>query len=467
MAVDGEVHDDDADGMWMVTKSLDAEIKKSCMLHAKEYVQSVNDIVQHLPRHASPQVSVLEVGSQHGHLQEILRQRGEMHEYMSDRGVDVSRSRDVATALQVLDDVKPHWLWLSPVCETEHPTGRSEKALIQCRRRWKQAAETCIALAQAQIDAGRHVVWEWPVETKFWSRGDVRAFMKRLKQSGQIFEARVHACQVEDRGSDDMPRSSRSWRLWSTSKSLAQVLHSVCDGGHQHQSLTCLLQRMPGNLPHATCRRVVQEMKLQFELQRAEDEQVCADHDRAFEVANQSFPDICAVQELGDPEKLTKEEKIIHAQLMKLHRRCGHPGNRALVNLLKTREVDDHVIRIAQHLRCDECQKLKVSEPRNVVGLDRCEQLWHTLQIDHFDFNWNQEVIHVLVMTDEASQYTHCAGDASQTPRGIPKLHYSRGNSSSGDILGDAPRVPEPHSIRSRGSFQGHGSWCLGCRVWD
>ena len=124
MAVDGEVHDDDADGMWMVTKSLDAEIKKSCMLHAKEYVQSVNDIVQHLPRHASPQVSVLEVGSQHGHLQEILRQRGEMHEYMSDRGVDVSRSRDVATALQVLDDVKPHWLWLSPVCETEHPTGR-------------------------------------------------------------------------------------------------------------------------------------------------------------------------------------------------------------------------------------------------------------------------------------------------------------------------------------------------------
>ena len=290
MAVDGEVHDDDADGMWMVTKSLDAEIKKSCMLHAKEYVQSVNDIVQHLPRHASPQVSVLEVGSQHGHLQEILRQRGEMHEYMSDRGVDVSRSRDVATALQVLDDVKPHWLWLSPVCETEHPTGRSEEALIQCRRRWKQAAETCIALAQAQIDAGRHVVWEWPVETKFWSRGDVRAFMKRLKQSGQIFEARVHACQVEDRGSDDMPRSSRSWRLWSTSKSLAQVLHSVCDGGRQHQSLTCLLQRMPGNLPHATCRRVVQEMKLQFELQRAEDEQVCADHDRAFEVANQSFP---------------------------------------------------------------------------------------------------------------------------------------------------------------------------------
>ena len=91
---------------------------------------------------------------------------------------------------------------------------------------------------------------------------------------------------------------------------------------------------------------------------------------------------------------------------MKLHRRCGHPGNRALVNLLKTREVDDHVIRIAQHLRCDECQKLKVSEPHNVVGLDRCEQLWHTLQIDHFDFIWNQEVIHVLVMTDEASQYT-------------------------------------------------------------
>ncbi|CAE7471677.1 TY1B-A, partial [Symbiodinium necroappetens] len=164
----------------------------------------------------------------------------------------------------------------------------------------------------AQLDAGRQVVWEWPENTQSWKRGEIRAFMQRLREF----------------------------------KPGAPFITSV-----------------------ATLEYV-------------------------------------AELELSDPEKMTKEERVIHAQLMKLHRRCGHPGNRALVNLLKTREVDEHVIRIAQNLRCDECQKMKVSEPHNVVGLDRCEQLWHTLQIDHVDFQWNREVVHVLVLTDEASQYT-------------------------------------------------------------
>lgn len=132
-------------------------------------------------------------------------------------------------------------------------------------------------------------------------------------------------------------------------------------------------------------------MKLQDDLRRAEDQHTCAERERAFEVANQGCEAVLAAQELSDPEKMNKEARAIHAQLMKLHRRCGHPGNRALVNLLKTREVDEHVIRIAQHLRCDECQKMKVSEPHNVVSLNRCEQLWHTLQLDHIDFQWNQE----------------------------------------------------------------------------
>eukprot|EP00439_Symbiodinium_sp_Y106_P043575 s2166_g5.t1 len=147
-------------------------------------------------------------------------------------------------------------------------------------------------------------------------------------------------------------------------------------------------------------------MLLQNMLDREQEEQLYEEHDHVFSSLQSEGHECHAVSELSDPEKMTKEERVIHAQLMKLHRRCGHPGNRALVNLLRTREVEEHVIRIAQNLKCDECQQLKINEPHSVVNLERCEVLWHTLQIDHIDFRWQDTVIHVLVMTDD-SQPVH------------------------------------------------------------
>ena len=302
--------------------------------------------------------------------------------------------------VKMLNEVQPAWLWLSPACEGDLPADKSERASIQCRKRWKQAAESCILLAKEQLQAGRHVLWAWPSQTKSWTRSNAREFFRFMKQSGQLFESHVHACQVESRGPDKEPRSSQEWKIWTSTSSLAQCLQNTCDGSHDHASPN--VSGTLENLPFATCQRALREMELHRTLQKERNEGVASEHEGVFD---HFCGDVLAAEELQDPEKLSKEERVIHAQLMKLHRRRGHPNNRALCNLLRTREVDPHVIRIAEKLRCDVCQQMRLATPHGKVALDRCEQLWHTLQIDHVDFRWGNVVVQALVLVDEASQY--------------------------------------------------------------
>ena len=406
MSVNKNDHLDTQEESWQVQRQITAPERAFCLNEARNYVNEVDDILARLPRGEAAKLHVLEVGSRNGHLQQALEDRNGQHTNMADRGLDVSRRRDSDAALQVLREIQPQWLWLAPVCESRHPEGRSEKAQAHCRKRWKQAAQTCVRLAQAQMSEGRQVVWEWPKHTSSWHRLEVREFFRHLLNTGQAFEGLVHACAADVQGDPTSPQSSRVWRVWTTSQSLTQLLSMSCPGNHEHVREDDLLSRVPGNLPIHTCRRAVQEMLLQNMLDREQEEQLYEEHDHVFSSLQSEGHECHAVSELSDPEKMTKEERVIHAQLMKLHRRCGHPGNRALVNLLRTREVEEHVIRIAQNLKCDECQQLKINEPHSVVNLERCEVLWHTLQIDHIDFRWQDTVIHVLVMTDD-SQPVH------------------------------------------------------------
>ena len=385
---------------WQDVKPLDSELRKSLLGHAQEYVNDVEEILDVFPQAEAKKVTILEIGSPNSHLHEAARRyHGAIHN-CRDRDLDVCRARDVKMLQQFLHEVQPDWLWLAPVYELPQQEGRSERATAQSRKRCKQAAATCLILAQEQLRTGRHVLWIWPESTSSWTRGNVREYFRFMKQSGQMFEAHVHACQVDNRGPADQPRDNQRWRIWSSSSSMSQCLSSTCEGGHLHvaESAKCA----HSGAPATTCARALNEMQLQQVLQRQNEEAMVSEHECAFE---NMCGDVMAAEELADPEKLTRDEKVAHAQLMKLHRRCGHPSNRALLNLLRTREVEPHVLRIAANLQCDVCQQLKLAKPHNAIALDRSEQLWHTLQIDHVDFGWGEVVVQALVLVDEASQY--------------------------------------------------------------
>eukprot|EP00439_Symbiodinium_sp_Y106_P029803 s3418_g3.t1 len=202
----------------------------------------------------------------------------------------------------------------------------------------------------------------------------------------------------------------------------------------------------------ATCRRVLHIVQSDKNTKRMQ-AQECRE---MYGFSLDAEASAMAVSEaLTNPEKMSREDRAIHAQVMKLHRRCGHPNNRALMNRLKTREVDERTLKIAEHLHCDECQQMRLAEPHVNVALDRSEVLWHTLQIDHVDFRFQDTVVQILVMTDEASQYTV----ACEMHR---RHHETSRNATTSEVISASERewvmrYGYPNKIRldAEGAFKG------------
>ena len=100
-----------------------------------------------------------------------------------------------------------------------------------------------------------------------------------------------------------------------------------------------------------------------------------------------------------------QEIERLSLTVLKLHRRCGHPGNRALVKILAAHNADPKMLAIAENLQCDECQEGQFSKPSMAVSLEKEEKIWNTLQMDTF-YKHDSNVYHYLVMLDEASGFS-------------------------------------------------------------
>lgn len=94
------------------------------------------------------------------------------------------------------------------------------------------------------------------------------------------------------------------------------------------------------------------------------------------------------------------------ANVVKLHRRCGHPSNAALLKALAARGADGRTLAIAEKMHCDECQEGRLKEGDRVTSLDREDQLWRSLQMDAFFFKHGNTVYHFLLLLDEASSFS-------------------------------------------------------------
>ena len=101
-----------------------------------------------------------------------------------------------------------------------------------------------------------------------------------------------------------------------------------------------------------------------------------------------------------------QELERLTVTVMKLHRRCGHPSNRALVRTLAARNADGKMLAIAEQLKRDECQEGQFSPPMGNVSLEKEEKIWNTLQMDVMFYKHGTNVHHFLIMLDEASGFS-------------------------------------------------------------
>ena len=101
-----------------------------------------------------------------------------------------------------------------------------------------------------------------------------------------------------------------------------------------------------------------------------------------------------------------------------LHRRFGHPSNRLLIKNLQARGADPKVIAAVSQLRCDECLEGRIKLPSPAVNLERSDRLWACLQVDGFDFKYNDYYHRFVLMVDEASGYA-VVREAYSTPEDV------------------------------------------------
>ena len=116
---------------WQSTKSLSPELRKNMIQHAREYVNALDEIIQVLPRGDIKKLNICEIGRHQETLREAIGDLPCDIRNPVERGLDVCRSRDQSTLQQFLAELPPEWLLISPVCEREYPSDRSERAMSQ------------------------------------------------------------------------------------------------------------------------------------------------------------------------------------------------------------------------------------------------------------------------------------------------------------------------------------------------
>lgn len=188
----------------------------------------------------------------------------------------------------------------------------------------------------------------------------------------------------------------KPWKIVSSSEIMARALSLRCCKTHEHDE--CMGHNralQSGFYPQKMCRlitKVVLGRKFPG----------CAFHAAEFE------PKEVFVGENGNEteEPITEKElQNMKEAIRKLHVRSGHPSNRALANTLKARGVDRRLVQLAYEHRCDDCKEVHLPVPHRNVTLHQTETLWHTLQVDIGQFPFQDIVVHVMFMIDEASRF--------------------------------------------------------------
>ena len=388
---------------WAQNKKLTSEQKKFLHQELSSHAEEVSATVDSLPQVENPtgrpSLSILEVGGHDSNISIVSQQRGVQHTFLANLGFDVTRAKDHDQIVSWVMEHRPSWIWMSPPFEENHVENKPEtKQESQARKRRKHALDLCVRLALLQHLEGRDFVIEIPKASNTWRRSRYKQFASELRDAQSLHECFVDGCCFKELHDAEGRSSNVAWRLATSSQSMSQMLQCRCCGQHEHSLEHGDLKRCPGRIPMGTARCAVNEMITSDEIRAKENAsaEMMYEWNLGLDEVNES---------LKDPDKMDKSDRLLHAQVMRLHRRCGHPSNRALCNTLKAKGVDERTMKIAQHLVCDECVQMKMQQSHLPVSLYRSEILWETLQMDHLDLKFGDEIIHILLLVEEASGY--------------------------------------------------------------
>ncbi|CAJ1414310.1 unnamed protein product [Effrenium voratum] len=302
---------------------------------------------------------------------------------------DLQKADGLERAKQLVRDHRPSWIWVSFPCSAESQIQNLNEITEEGRlKSWKRRARSRrlvsrgLEVLRLHLELGGRIAWEWPRHNGGWRLPMVVKFWQELDHQGRCHDIFVDGCQygIQHKG---VP-VKKPWRIRVTDPMHFHHIARECPMDHRHAP--CL----GGGLPERTgryspefCRAVSKALLQPFE-----------------EVFTVEEPSITSIQTLTD-----QELQKLALNVLQLHRRSGHPSNRALVKALKARGADEKMLIIAQNIRCDECVEGQMATPATRVSLEKAEVLWDTVQADTFYMRVGQVVHHFLLFVDEASGF--------------------------------------------------------------
>ena len=308
--------------------------------------------------------------------------------------------------LQAIEEKRPRLLWISVKCGPWSPlqrlfnedTEEKYQASMQRRKKGRKMVRQAIRAMRKQDQEGRHVAWEWPRGCEGWLLPELQAFFKFLDEQGRLFTAKLDGCMVNVTD-DEGNLMKKPWTIKTTDPELANILNRRCNHTHKHQECVGKNRALKsGFYPKPMCELIAKHLLGSHWGQIESIFPVLQDpgDEKSIEEEPTKKPKL-------EPPLTEKERKEAFRLVHKLHRRAGHPSNRALAACLQRRGAHPDMVKIAAEHRCNECLELHLPPPAPGLNLQRSEVLWETMIMDGIDMKVDGMMIHGIVMMDEAS----------------------------------------------------------------
>eukprot|EP00435_Cladocopium_sp_Y103_P026888 s2772_g6.t1 len=306
-------------------------------------------------------------------------------------GFDLMTEHGTQLAIAAVKKLKPKLLWVSFPCGPTSPVQALNELTEEGRRksrerirRSRKLVRNGIRVMEAQVLEDGQIVQEWPRYNRAWKFPEVIDFWQALGVRASWEDVMLDGCCYGLQVPEGFLK--KPWCLRCSKAGAFSSLARQCAGHHKH------VPTMGGNrtkhsafytprLCQAVCHAYLQDQRAGFAF-------------GAMEVDREGL------------KSMTDQELQHLAQsVLKLHRLCGHPSNRALMKTLAARGADGRTLAVAEKLNCMECLEGQMTKPSTKVALEKEETIWRTLQMDTFYFKYGDQVHHFLLMLDEASGF--------------------------------------------------------------
>ena len=306
-------------------------------------------------------------------------------------GCDLTKASGRAKVRQIIAERRPKWIWVSYPCGATSPIQHLNEVTdygwwksMKRKQKSRKLLQHGNEILEEYVETGGNLGWEWPRYNEGWQLPEVRRFWQKMDYA----DHHLDGCRFGLRSSEGLHK--KPWTIRTNRPGAFQLMEKLCRGDHAHApTMGGNVAKKTGLYTSAFC-SLAGKCMLDYQMS-----------DFGIFGAESVVIDREALKTMTE-----QELERLTLTVLKLHRRCGHPSNRALVKTLAARNADGKMLAIAEQLKCDECQEGQFSKPSVVVSLEKEEKIWNTLQMDVLFFKHGTNVHHFLVMLDEASGFS-------------------------------------------------------------